>query len=377
LVPAGFRGLRELIADTISPQKLQESNIKLRVGTVDLESGSLWQATEPQRMSIPDPVEGGVFHDRWCGQFIREPDLDRDDETDLATRWIDIKDAVYASTIMPVYFPPIMAYEQRLADGSIYIGCELPTDFQEFLRQVEAPVPVAAHSVWRHFFDGGLADVVPVRTAMRMGCREITVIGVSPLQLSKWNYGDANGVDAVTTPAFQYFLGFLDTWGKNVAGSDMMLSIAANEFLGWLYRLQAVMPREVAAEVRSEFEAYARERRVALARLLGAVSWMGGSVPMDPAMPGLAINGPFYDEACEIKVVAPENPLELKSTEFTNAERIREARTIGFQQMGRILERASDITVSFPVPESRILTAAQANALGIGQNVPFVPDFGY
>lgn len=357
--PNGFAGLRELIRNNIRPDRIRESGIKLRVGMVDLESGSLWQGTEPRPINIPEP--DGTDVSVWCSQLLREPDLSRDSGLRDVPRWIRIEDAVYASTVMPVYFPPLLAFEETLRDGSVFVDCRLPNDFRQFLRQEPNPAPDGA-GAWRHFFDGGLADIVPIRTAMRMGCREITVIGVSPLHMASWRATAPNAADPLTMPAFQYFGGFVNAWALNVARSDMTLALAANEFLGWLYRLHKALPRDMAERVRNDFETYVGERGGVISNLLGTLSWFGGA-GADGAVRGL--NQPFYDEGCIIRVIAPTEPLPLDTTEFTNAVGIREARDIGARRMEQLLARPEEMTLSHPVKDEEILTAAQAEALGM------------
>jgi predicted acylesterase/phospholipase RssA len=274
-----------------------------------------------------------------------------------------IEDAIYASCVMPVYFPPLVAREVMGSDGSVFVDAEVPSDFRDFLRQGNPLVPGPA---WRHFFDGGLADIAPIRTAMRLGYREITVVGVSPLHMSTWMLQSPHGVDPVKTPTFQYFMGFMDVWGLNVARSDIMLGMAANEFMGWLYRLQAMMPPEVAARARTDFDSYARSRRGVLSNLLGNTTWFGGSVPMDPAQGGDEhTNEPFFDEAYIIRVVAPTEPLPLMSTQFHNAVGVQMARDIGARRMQELLDRPEEMVLSRPVAEEQILTIDQARAFGI------------
>jgi predicted acylesterase/phospholipase RssA len=359
--PAGFQGLTDLIRSRIQPDLIAQSGIALRIGMVDLESGSLWMATGPERVQVREP--DGTLITEFKARLEREPDLSRSITDAERTRYIDLASATYASTIMPLYFPPLEAREAPLPDGSVEVQCRVPDDFFAFLAGREAstntPTPV-----WKHFFDGGLADIVPLRTAMRMGYRDITVISASPLHSNEWTF-EAPDSTLERLPLLQYLKGFIGCWATNVARSDTMLALAYNEFLGWLYRAHAALPSDLARRFRSDFELYWRERRPHWENSLGAASWLGGRVPMDPAEVGFEYGRPFMDEGCNIRVIAPRRPLAVDPLGFTDRANLREAINTGYERAEDLLNNPQAMGLSEPVPQDRLLTPWQARERGL------------
>jgi predicted acylesterase/phospholipase RssA len=361
-LPGGFRGLIELARERIRPDLIAQSGIQLRIGMVDLESGSLWMATGPEPVGVYG-ADGDVIQE-FRSRLEREPDLSRPITDPDHSRYIDLAWATYASTVMPLYFPPVEASEVQLPGGGFDVRCSLASDFRSILRGENAQ-PSGSRAPWKHFFDGGLADIVPIRTAMRLGCREITVISNSPLHKNEWAWAEPDPRRAEHTPLLQYLNGFIGCWSANVARSDLLLALAYNEFLGWIYRLNTLLPPEQARGVREQFEAYWRERRPHWENLLGTTTWLGGRVPMNPADVGFEFGRPFVDEGCQIRVIAPEHPLPVDVLGFTDAPNLRLTMNRGYERMSALLNDDRPSQLSFPVQDNQRMTRRQARERGL------------
>jgi predicted acylesterase/phospholipase RssA len=86
--------VRKLLAEHVHPERIATSGIKLRMGTVSLESGELRYVTET-----------GALHAR------------DDTPTDLPD--VDITEGVLASAAIPVVFPPVPLGEEHYVDGGV------------------------------------------------------------------------------------------------------------------------------------------------------------------------------------------------------------------------------------------------------------------
>ena len=360
--PNGFRGLIDLMRNRVKLEKIEASGIKLRLGMTDLETGSLWMATEPVRVSVNEP--DGTLVEQSMGRLEREPDLSRPRSDPDHPRFIDLVYATYASSAMPIYFPPLQASERPLPLGGMEVVCHQPPEYLRFLGGSD-PGWRELGARWKHFYDGGLADIVPIRTAMRLGYRDITVISANPLQRSHWTWKVPDPTNGDNLPLLQYLGGFISCWGNNVARSDMMLGLAYNEFLGWIYRLHKILPAAQAREVREQFERYWRDRWPFWESVLGATSWIGGRVPTNPIDAGFEFGRPFFDEGCNIRVITPYEPLELDALGFTDTANIRSAMDIGYRRAEVLLNDPRQMTLSTPVEDTDLINRKQARERGL------------
>jgi len=359
--PDGYRGLLDLIGEHTRPDLIAQSGIKLRIGSVDLETGSLWMATEPRQVMLPEPDGGRV--PAWRCQLEREPDLSRHLTDPRRTRHIDLAWATYASAAMPVFFPPVEAFENSFGPNESEISCRISPDFMASMAQQDGGP--SAPNPWKHLFDGGLADIVPIRTAMRLGYRDITVIGASPLHKSEWRMRAPTADEPLTAPILQYLMAFIGTWGANVARSDMNLALAHNEFLGWLYRLETQLSSELSQQVRTAFEAYWGERRHHWANVLGSTSWLGGSIADGGKRKGFDYGRPFADEGCQISVVAPRDPLPVDVLGFTDAANLRLTMARGYDRMSELLADPAQMRLSYPVQPRQLRATSDAVVRGL------------
>lgn len=82
----------ELIASELDPERIRASGIKLRMGTVSLESGELRYVTET-----------GHLHDRHDQPLDHPP--------------VSLADGILASASIPVAFPPVLLGDEHYVDG--------------------------------------------------------------------------------------------------------------------------------------------------------------------------------------------------------------------------------------------------------------------
>jgi NTE family protein len=137
--------IKELMVDELHPDRILASGIRLRLGTVSLESGELRYVTE-----------SGALHDR------------HDQPIGLAP--VALADGVIASASIPVVFPPVRLGDEHYVDGGAREILPLALAFhhldteQIFAVAASAPGVLAAPS----FADKSLFDVAR-RVATEIG----------------------------------------------------------------------------------------------------------------------------------------------------------------------------------------------------------------
>lgn len=378
---SGFEGLIGLINRFLNPEKIARSGIRLRIGMVDLEQGGMWHVTEPQiglSQGYRDETHypGQIFYrdarglletrEVSYGLLEREPDLLDDQPTwpgSTPNLLMSLYEAIYASCAMPVYFPPIRSvlFPVFGDDNCRIIKGELPLGHRSLFPAREPyAIPYMPGPTWRHFFDGGLRDILPIRTAMRLGAREIYVVTGSRLHRgSEWSFREGR-VDHIPDdiPAVQYLNGFLSAWGGDVMRNDMFTAVAFNEFLGWLYRMYSLLDSDQRRQIQDEFNYYWARRGPDtghgswLRTWLASSTWLGGDAPFDSryshAPHGSSPYGsPFGDEACSIKLIAPRERV-TGVLDFS-----RENILAGIESGRRAAE--SPVEISLPVPNDLIV----------------------
>jgi hypothetical protein len=238
----------------------------------------------------------------------------------------------------------------------------LPFDFEQFDREGFDRIMGDSRSAHKHLYDGGLRDTTPIRTAMRLGARDILVITGDRLQAVNWRYKSpgaldpAGDLDIAAIPLAQYFLGLLNMWNNDVARTDMLLALAQNEFIGWLYRCFSMIEGDKRSELIEQFNEYWQVHGRRLFRELGGSTWLGGRQGfftsrdhgITPAEAAARVYGvPFHDEGCRIRYIAPEREI-VDARAFDDFTGIEEAMLLG--------ERAADhpVELSYPVPDDLI-----------------------
>lgn len=374
--------LRDLIKQHLNISAIREGGTQLRLGITDLKTG--------QYFSVTEPFERAAFGLNLCGRIEVEPDHH------VGDTWLSrpifgadayamsIEDAIYASAAMPVFMDPTLL-NLRLAQPVPYRGERItllkaarnsfdatysPPGLEELMRATGNGTRKAddgavfdelkngyspAYDLDRllndsmnwikgdslqaqhHLFDGGLRDTMAIRTAMRLGAREIIVITGDRLQAAPWAFKNPGtiGEDFTALPAVQYLFGLLGVWFNEAARTDMLLGVAQNEYLGWLYRCYSLLDEDKRRQISREYTEYWRTHGNVLNNVLGASSWIGGE---DTGSYGV----PFLDEGCSINYIAPNADL-LDALAFDDWEGIQEGMDMGY-------EAALDpIELSYPV----------------------------
>jgi predicted acylesterase/phospholipase RssA len=400
--------LRELVHRHLDLDAIRASEIELRIGITDLGTGQYFSVTEP----FPRTAPAGL---PFCGRIDVEPDH-RLGETWLSrpifgadSYAMSIEDAIYASSVQPLWMDPKILnlrdatptrfQDERIAlllraggdpGDSTYLspavrriltltdagdrevsGGELSEAFKQFLPgasefdleqfATEGFDPVSGDSRFahRHLYDGGLRDTMAIRTAMRLGARDIIVITGERLQAQNWSFRNPSELetDFLTIPALQYGLGLLGLWFNEAARTDMLLAVAQNEFLGWLYRCFSLLEDDKRQQMVREFNEYWASHGVALLRELGGSSWLGGNrgfhvspghgiTPAEAAASAYGV--PFRDEGCRIRYIAPSEELLDPLKGFDDFTGIREGMEMGYEAARNPIE------LSFPVPDDLI-----------------------
>jgi predicted acylesterase/phospholipase RssA len=397
--------LRRLIQRHLNPAAIRASGMDLRVGLINMETSQFFSVAQPQ-------FDGDLAG---YGRIEVEPDHQMGESWltrpvyGASSYLMNFENAIYASCTLPVFMDPLISNlrlcRHRNVDGERlavlpltqhppalqrifdlfernanptgqqindalkkFLSDEPEYGFNQLRRESDDPFNGDARSYQQHLFDGGLRDTLPIRTAMRLGAREIIVITGDQLQRSEWNFSNPNLVhpkpdetSLSKIPAIQYFLGLLSTWYNESARSDMMLAVAQNEFLGWMYRCFSLIPSDKRQQLINEFNQYYQSHGRDMRRAMGGSSWLGGSsgfqvsaegpgyAPTKTELQSSPYGVPFHDEGCKISFIAPDREL-LGPLDFTDRDGIEMGIALGR------LAAESPVELSFPVPESAIGT---------------------
>ena len=339
-----MRPLRSLIERELRPQSLRNSGIGLRLGITDGRTGRYIS------VSSADPLWSEDMAD--YGRLEIEPDHG------VGTDWLSrplfgsdgyimkIKDAVYCSSVMPVFMEPMLTRlgecrvrssgEERLAE----LKFNLPSAVAQLLSFSDAELDQLAEdfgpdSSSHHFFDGGLRDAIPIRTAMRLGARNITVISGDVLHSSVWSSASLRPSGLQAPPAFDYLLRLVGIWSNDSSRNDLMLGIGMNELLGKLYYCYNNLDGDARGKVEQQLDKHWAELGKTLRENMGASTPIGGIQPFralrDAAIGPDHYGAPLHDEGCNISLINPDRPI-LDSLAFHDRRGIREAIDLGYER---------------------------------------------
>ena len=349
--------LRKLINDKLDVNLVKESKIQLRVGAVDAQTGRMFHVTEPQE-GLPDGF--GIIELE--NDFVTNSDENGNHLSFGDDRlMMRLKDAVYCSSSMPIFMePPILTPGSQRVEINGQFFRELSMAFPE---QVLSLMDDGERNRYqrpsgtnndRHVFDGGLRDINPIRTAMRLGARNIIVVTAESLSQTHWMFKSPGETpfNISDVPVSQYLDSLIEMWGNDVHRNDILLALAANEFTGWLRKCFTLMDEDSRSRIMEEFNTYWSRKKQPWLDILGSTTWIGGS---DTFQGGLnnpyssvtntieGINNPyivpFYDEGCSISIIAPPGPISinengqdviLKSTDFEAYKLIRKGLEFGY-----------------------------------------------
>lgn len=390
--------LRRLVADVLDVdmrEKLSRSPVLLRVGITDMQTGQYFSVGNPWPdwtgdMSAYGPVEVELDHqlgDNWLTRPLYG----------LPGYVMKLERAVYASSTLPVFMEPLVVDlgecdTVRAPSGDQYarLHPSLPPGIARLLGQTglgapsrdaegrltwpvtlddlsfdtveraldsiltEFPIPtpelvarrerhardgirgVAGNRQW--LFDGGLRDTMPIRTALRLGATDITVITGDQLQRAQYRYSDSSrapsdgpfavlsgatwdGVNMGATPLAQHLMGLLGVWFNEASRSDMLLGVAMNELRGWLSRASAGLDATTRRRLQEDFESYWDEQSPRMLEALGAGTWLGGRHFRDW---GASVGKP----PATIRLIAPDRDV-IGPLEFENVSGVREGIELG------------------------------------------------
>lgn len=375
--------LRRLIAETLTSDLLSAiaaSPIALRLGITNIGGG--------QYFSVGSPESGWTGDLRRCGRLFVEPDHQPGDT--WLTRpiygtdgWVmPLAEAVYASCTMPVFMEPYLVDlgdcdVLRAADRTLYtrLRPRLPDGLRSFLdatglgtseiapgdldlAAVEAaldaiiaefPLPTSeqmeiqqrlvrdglrGQASRRHYlFDGGLRDTIPLRTALRMGATDVTIVSCDPVQRAQYRYLSgfralSGGLSALldgmkasmnATPLTQHAAGLLGMWFNEVVRADLFAGLALNELRHWIERATRDLNRSVRDPIMAEFEAYWSTHSARLHEALGAGTWAGGRRMDDWRK---------LSKGATVRLIAPDRDV-IDALDFENLAAVKESIELG------------------------------------------------
>jgi predicted acylesterase/phospholipase RssA len=367
--------LRQLLRRTFTPdyfRRLRESRVGLHVGITDMKTGQYLTVSGPR----PDWTDPQIAD---CGSVFVEPDHQ------LGETWLSrpvfgfpyampLVDAVYASSALPAYMEPLqvnLAASRRIntpAGSFTRLSAGLPTGLAGLLAATRAGsdrganylegldwaavehaidgllgafptaalrnnVPMARsardgqrglQSQTHLFFDGGLRDTLPIRTALRLGATEITVITGDQLQRAQRTYplpkkldpalacgvldllGGAffEGTDLGATPLAQHVLGLLGMWFNEASRSDLLLALGQVDQLSTMRRATERMDAGNGRVFRDTWRADENRRISERYRNLGAATPIGGN-----AARAHAFGEPFASAGATIRLIGPDREI--------------------------------------------------------------------
>lgn len=359
--------LRRLIASRLDVDRLRQSPIHLRIGITCASTGQFFTVSAADDTWTAEPL-------RAMGFVEVEPDHQ------LGSSWLDrplygtegyvmrLSDAIYASSALPGFMEPFVVDPRTCEQISVgsqrytLLRPDLPPGLREVLDAYPTPERAPPNTsfglrleqaldrffasylqntqearraanrgrrdgsrgraTWsQYLFDGGLRDTMPIRTALRLGARDITVISgdrlqqfhhpfVSPNTFDRGRatdlfslFGGSNwiGVDLGSIPALQHIMGLLGIWFNETARSDLLLSVAQSEFLGWVQKAYARLDAPSKTELERDIRRYWDQRGPVLLGALGGSHWLGGHGTFDYGhLP--------YDRA-KITLIAPDREI--------------------------------------------------------------------
>jgi predicted acylesterase/phospholipase RssA len=374
--------LKELVRQNINLDAISQSGIQLRVGITDLETGQFFSVTEPAGAALGPLKHYGLIEaepdHRLGATWLNRPIFGADHYA------MELQDAIIASSMLPVFMDPkilnlrlarpvetgdgrriaVLTNSRDGYAGSTYSppaierimritrqGARSDDGIFDELKGSHSPYynlkPMEAEGynatsgdsllAQHHLFDGGLRDTMAIRTAIRLGAREIIVITGDRLQAAHWNYAN---VKDFPLPAGEYLFGLLGLWFNEAARTDMLLGVAQNEFLGWLYRIYSLLDAEKRKQLLQEFNRYWSTHGATLQEVLGGSTWIGGDVTQ-------SYGTPFLDEGCAIKYIVPDTDI-VEAIGFDDWTNMEEAINLGYEAAQNPVE------LSQPVPNDLV-----------------------
>lgn len=191
----------------------------------------------------------------------------------------------------------------------------------------------------RTLFDGGLIDAIPIRTALRMGATEITVIGVDnlhsggqnlhgsmPIGHYFWLQGLLNGssifggVDPFSLPLVQYVFATIQGLVHGTERSDMLSALGNLDARRIAAAALAQMNADQAGHYRQTVWTDANTVAPARRTQLGGTTGLGGRTP--------AAYGELDETNAVVNVILPDREL-LDARAFEDAPGVEEALELG------------------------------------------------
>lgn len=390
--------LRQVIRSQLQPDTMRASPIAFRAGITCMNTGQFFTVTGPR----PEWTETLQAH----GMVEVEPDhtlgqswLDRP-LLGGAGYVMPVDQAIYASSALPAFMEPMQVdlRNVRLVKddaaspaGTQYseLALSLPPGMRELLDATGQATPVAlgddylprdaatieavldtilaqipemtrqwvmhearmsrdgawcGQSSWvQRFFDGGLRDVMAIRTALRLGARDIVVVSGDRLQSAAWGYnqparptrgivasgldlllgGAGDKLDQMSSAAFQHVMALLNLWVNEVARNDLLLSVAHSEAMGMVTEAARRLPPEGQAELLRDLAQYRGDRARYLFDALGVSSPLGGGGDRDAyGIPGV--------DGCKITLIGPDREI-IPPMDFDNLAAIEDGIALGYR----------------------------------------------
>jgi hypothetical protein len=120
----------------------------------------------------------------------------------------------------------------------------------------------------------------------------------------------------------------------------MLLGVAQNKFLGWLYRTDSLLDAEKRKQLIQQFNQYWSTHGATLQEVLGGNAWIGGDVNQ-------AYGTPYLDEGCAIEYIVPDTDI-VEAIGFDDWTNMEEAMQLGYEAAQSLVE------LSQPVPNDLI-----------------------
>lgn len=372
--------LRNRLRENIDPARLLEASnrVKLRLGITDLKTGQFYTVTGPN--------SSWGSENAMIGMVENEPDHQ------LGHNWLtypiygtegytmDIADAVYASSALPAFMEPQQfkfnqTFIQKIGNSNYSrLVASLPDGLEELLEITraistsngglsdadESRITEIINRSYGHgenhskalqkygkdgirgyestkvlAFDGGLRDVLPIRTAMRLGATEI--ICITGDKMHNFNYGysaptrvhyggitnvDFSGLNFGNVPLVKHLLGLLGIWYNDVSRTDILLSLQQVEGANFIKKAMELLPDDRKQEFMNYINTNINELAQKKYKAFGATTGLGGNLDQ--------INPYSTDSILKISYIAPDRDI-IDPLAFESGAAIEEGMHLGYE----------------------------------------------
>ncbi|MBX7224775.1 MAG: patatin-like phospholipase family protein [Chitinophagales bacterium] len=372
--------LRQRLVEEVNPSLLYAASesVKLRLCMTDIKTGQFYSVTGPNR--------------NWGEANARMGMVDVEPDHQIGHNWLtypiygaqgyamDLVNAVYASSALPAFMEPMQLkfndiQVERIGDTNISrLVASLPDGLEELIRITRrisegdsnltdgdaSEISRIINQYYQHgesyanklnrystdgirgfestktlAFDGGLRDVLPIRTAMRLGATEIICITGDRMHnfnhvysaTSRVHYGgltnhDFSGINFSNIPLVKHILGLLGIFINEIGRTDILLSLQQVEGANFIKKAMELLPDDRKQEFMNYINKNINEMAKNKYRAFGATTALGGNLEQ---------NNPYSTYGnVKISYIAPDREI-IDALAFESGAAVEEGMHLGYE----------------------------------------------